>query len=952
MFLTALLNFLSTVAPTTSFWDCGEFIAASFTLGVPHPPGAPFYLLLGRLFSMLPLGENIGYRVNLISCLVSALTILFLYLSTVLIIRQWRGLEKTVADKLTVYGGAAVGALAFAFSNSFWFNAVEAEVYAISMFFTALVFWLALLWLNYNEVPLGNRILLFMFYVIGLSTGVHLLNVLAILSIVYIISFKKYPATVGSFIITAIIGVAVTGAIYPGIIQGLPLLIKIGTIWLVIPLLMGIFVLAVYLLKKDYRVGAFALFAALLFVIGYSSYIYIKIRSGMNPFLDENDPETWAGLLSYLNREQYGTESLFATMFKRAAPFWTYQINKMYIRYFNWQFLGGQGTPLLLFPFFFGLVGAVHHFFRDAKHAFVVLALFFMTGLAIILYVNQPDPQPRDRDYSYVGSFYAFAIWIGIGVVTLIETLQESFKKTNPAVVATVVALIALLLAPVQMYIKNHHTHNRQGNYVASDYSYNLLNTCEPDAVLYTNGDNDTFPLWYLQVVEGVRRDVRVVNLSLLNTGWFIQQIRDQEPKVPFSSKISDYYINTVVESRDASALLDRHWKQQQRVSIDGPNIDSPNMVWNVPAALSYPVGVGGRTEYFLRVQDLMILNTIAANHWKRPIYFAVTVSDDNLCGLRNIQNPAENFLAMEGLAFKLHPHAVPLVDGGRIAENMFYKYRYRNLDNPKVYFNDNIEKLLGNYRQGLIQLAFTYLTEAKDQGDSSVEGEDLPLMERITKLDSLRPNVKALTALQYMEKIVPEDNIPISYDLIRLQIGRLYSSLGRPEEMKKQLDKLVAQNSPLDFQRAYEYAVYYLSEALAYEEAQKLLDYCLTLNPSADTYQRVAYAWLQLGPDSGYACDVLTRYLSEHNDRQSRLRIAAQAVMLGMDYYALSIYEALWQSNPGDRAALEGLVEIYKRKGSYDRALTLVKDWLGTYPDDAGMIQKMNEIQNLINYR
>ncbi len=897
---------------------------------------------------MLPIGNDVGYRVNLISCLLSVFTVLFLYLSIVLIVRQWRGKEETTTDKITVYGSAAVGALTFAFSHSFWFNTVEAEVYSPSMFFTAVVVYLALLWLEYSEVPKGNRILLFIFYLIGLSTGVHLLNVLTILSITYIVAYKKFPASPKMFLATGLIGAGITFLIYPGLIQGLPTMITHFSIWSVVIIFVGLVILAFYLIKKDQRVAAFGVLSILLVFIGYSTYIMIKIRSGMDPFLDENDPETWAKLLSYLNREQYGSESLIASMFDRKAPFWSYQINKMYIRYFNWQFLGGQGTPMLIFPFLLGIIGMVHHFFRDSKHAFVVFTLFIMTGLAIILYVNQPDPQPRERDYSYVGSFYAFAIWIGIGVITLIEMIQDGLKKINPSVTAIGVTAVCLIAAPVQMVVKNYHTHDRSGNYVAWDYSYNLLQTCEPNAILYTNGDNDTFPLWYLQMVEGVRTDVRVANLSLLNTGWFIQQIRDKDPKVPMPSKINDSYIKNVIDSREVNSLIDRRWQETRKVSIDGPTIDSDRLVWDVPAPLSYPIGPGGANEYFLRVQDLMILNTIAANHWERPIYFAVTVSDDNLIGLRNIKDPSKNYLSMEGLAFKLHPEPVPMIDGGKIAENMFYKYKYRNIDNPDVYFNPNIQKLLGNYRQGLIQLAFTYLSTSKASGDSSIVNSDLPLEKRLEILDTLSPYDKALTALDFMESTVPEDLIPIKYDLISLQIGRLYASLGKPEGMTQRLDRLVEEYSPLDFNRAYEYAVYYLSEAKNMERAQRLLDYCLQLNPSLEAHQRVAYAWMQLAPDTTYIWDIFDRFLAQHNDRQTKLQVASQATMLGLDNLAFSIYEPLWMANPSDREAVAGMIEYYTRHANYDRAKTLIRDWLGAFPNDMEMTQKMLELEML----
>ncbi len=742
---------------------------------------------------MLPTAEDIGLRVNLISVLVSSFTIMLLFLCIVHLARAWRGFEKTVAEKIAVYGSASVGALAFAFSHSFWFNAVESEVYAVSMCFTALVFYLALLWLDYADVPLGNRILLLISYLIGLSCGVHLLGVLALMSVTYIIAFHKKPVTFGNFIGTGVIGACIILAIYPGIVQGLPFIIEKLSIWAVVFLLILLAVLAVVFIRKDMRLPAFAALSILLVVIGYSTYLMVKIRSGVNPFLDENDPQTWSGLLSYLNREQYGSESLFLTMFKRKAPFWTYQIKKMYLRYLGWQYF--ELSKFFGLPFLLGIVGAVHHFYRDRKGAFTNLVLFFMTGLAIVIYLNQDDPQPRERDYAYVGSFFAFAIWIGLGALAMVEFIWEYLRNRRSALTAALACCVCLAAVPMNMWAHNHHSHNRSGNFVAWDYSYNLLNTCEPNSILYTNGDNDTFPLWYLQAVDSIRTDVRVVNLSLLNTGWFIKQIRDKYPRVPMPKRFDDNYVDNVLESRDFQAVMERHWLPKRKVSIDGPTPDAPKLVWDVPATVSVPVGSSGQVEYFLRVQDWMILNTLAVNQWKRPIYFAVTVSDANLLGLRNIQDPSKNYLRMDGLAFKLMPQPTPLISPELMAENLIKKYRYRNLNNPHVYLDDNIVKLLGNYRQGILQLAFYYLSEASRRGDTLETGRDLPLAERVERFDELPMRVKALTALDFIEDRIPEDLIPSRYDLITIQIGRLYADLGKPEELDRRL-KLVEQRS------------------------------------------------------------------------------------------------------------------------------------------------------------
>lgn len=952
VFVVALAVLASTVSPTESFWDCGEFIAAAHSLGVPHPPGTPFYLIIGRLAAMLPVVRDIGLRVNLLSALVSAFTSLLLYLCIVHLARAWRGPETSITDKLMVYGSAVIGALALTFSHSFWFNAVEAEVYAMSMTFTALVLYLALRWLDAADRPTGNRILLLIFYLTGLACGVHLLNVLALLPIAYIVAFKRYPLTFKTFLITGIIGSAIILAIYPGVVQGVPLLISKITILGMAVILVGLVWAASELVKRDKRAPAMAVISLLLVILGYSTFLIIKIRSGQDPFLDENNPETWEALLSYLNREQYGSESLFLTMFPRKAPFWTYQVRDMYLRYVGWQFL--EPARFYAIPLLLGVLGFFHQIAKDKKGALINVVLFLMTGMAIVMYLNQDDPQPRERDYAYVGSYFAFAIWIGLGALSLVEMAVNGLKKLKPSVAAAGGVAVLVAVAPLNMLIKNYHDHDRSGNYVAWDYSYNLLNSCDQNGILYTNGDNDTFPLWYLQVVEGIRTDVRVVNLSLLNTGWFVKQIRDKEPKVPLPPKVTDAYVENTVDSHELSGLMDRRWAQSRKVSVEGGSPGSPKLVWDVPGPLAYPIGPGGQQEYFLRVQDLMILNTIAMNaaaDWERPIYFAVTVSDNNLVGLRNIRDISKNYLSMEGLTFRLMPQWCDLINPDKVADNMMRKYLYRGVDDPTVYFDDNILKLLGNYRQGLIQLAYHYITRADQTNDHDTTGASLPLKEKLDGFDRLPPRIKALTALEFMDKTIPEERVPIKIDALSLQIGRIYADLGRPEELRQRLDRVIAAQ-PMTTQSAYEYGAYFLSDAGDQTRARELFEKSIALNPDVENVLRVAYTWVQFGGDTGYAADLFRRALAKDANRQVKLRIAGQAVALDMHDFARSIYEPMRRADPGDAAAVQGLIECFKNSGDYQRALGLANDWLGAYPADSVMSHKREELRVLVSGR
>ena len=579
-FLISFFVYFSTIAPTTSFWDCGEFITCSYVLGVPHPPGAPFYLLIGRLFSMIPWAADIGLRVNVISALTSALTVMLAYLIISKLISLWRGEAKNFEDYFIQIGGSFIGALAFAFSDSFWFNAVEAEVYAISMFFMALVVWLILVWYEKADEPAGDKYLILIAYCIGLSIGIHLLSILALPSIFLLYYFRKHSFQLNKFIIFIIISSLIFFIIYPVTVKKLPSLILIlkthfgislafyFTFLFIITFLIALIFSIVY---KN-RILSLFLVGFLMILLGASTFTGVYLRSNLNPVIDENNPENLENFVKYMNREQYGDWSLI----ERRAPLWDYQIKKMYLRYFGWQFAGKGverdadgllaetfslrgfwGIPLLV-----GILGMAFHFFRDRRRALAILLLFLMTGLAIVIYLNQPDPQPRERDYVYVGSFFAFALWIGIGAGAILELIHSRVTKINinPKLKLALVSLILLMFIPVRMLAFNYHSHDRTGNYLAFDYSYNLLQSCEPNAILFTNGDNDTFPLWFLQYVYNIRRDVRVVNLSLLNTSWYIYQLRDFEPKV-----------SLMLDNSQIDQLGLMYWPEKQLIRIKIP---------------------------------------------------------------------------------------------------------------------------------------------------------------------------------------------------------------------------------------------------------------------------------------------------------------------------------------------------------------------------------------------
>ena len=713
MFLIAAVVYLLTLEPTISLWDCGEFISSAFKLQVGHPPGAPLFMIVARFFSLFA-GDHlnkVAMMVNAFSGIASAFTIMFLFWTithlAIKLIGYRQALSNTGStdpealnfrDKIIILGSGIVGALAYTFSDTFWFSAVEGEVYASSSLFTAVVFWAVLKWENEADSKYANRWLILISYLMGLSIGVHLLNLLAIPAIVMVYYFKKYEVTTSGVIKALLTSMLILGAMMylmiPGVIwlasrfelifvNGFGLPYNSGVLFYILLLIGGL----AFGLWKTYKNKKTVLNTVLLMItviiIGYSSFAMILLRSLANPPMDENNPETIFALQYYLNREQYGDrplvkgqyfnavpkgikegkatyspidgkykvtnkklayqyDSRFTTLFPRMwssdnehinvyiewaglkesklfeprrdaennvmrdkdgkviydrdAPkdppgfannlkfFFTYQVGHMYFRYFMWNFAGrqndiqGYGDPLngnwisginpvdeiligkqdklpassknapsrntyYFLPLLLGLFGLIFHLQRDVKNFWVVMLLFILTGLAIVVYLNQTPSQPRERDYAYAGSFYAFAIWIGLGVLAIYDSIGLRLRK---GLTACSVSLLCLLLVPGIMASENWNDHDRSGRYTARDIAYDYLMTCAPNAILFTNGDNDTFPLWYAQEVEGIRTDVRVVNLMLLNMDWHIDQMRRkayESDALPISLT-PDQYIN------------------------------------------------------------------------------------------------------------------------------------------------------------------------------------------------------------------------------------------------------------------------------------------------------------------------------------------------------------------------------------------------------------------------
>ena len=690
VFIIALGLYLKTMAPTISLWDSGEFIACAYTLGIPHPPGAPLYILWGRLFALLPIG-SVEQRVVLISPLVSAAAIWCVFSTTTLLVRgalKSGGMPSPGQDQqLAALAGGVVAALSLACSYTFWFNATEAEVYACSILFVCLSVWLALRW---SVGPLDKRSyrwLLFIAYMFGLSGGVHLLCLLTIPAILILIGCADSSLR---RLIWVLLGLGANGLIAMAVWGPS----KTGGAVLILALVAGLY----YLYHRDRRSCGLLIAALVLFGLGYSTYATFYIRSGLNPVIDENDPETWAALIKFLGREQYGTESLLAGMLEAKASR-IYQFWHLQMKYFFAQFqfpLGEsavefrratdpsrQSVAVSVLPYLLGLGGLLWQARRDWRRFLAVLALFATMGFGLSAYLNMSDPQPRERHYVFVGMFYAFALWMGLGWSGLVETLRRRLRLANGWLMA--LAGVGVLL-PVGMGVKLYNQVDRTGDYLGRDYGYNLLQSCAPNSILFTNGDNDTFPLWFLQEVEGIRPDVSVVHLGLLNTGWYLKQLRQRLPAIDI--RYTDTYIDSVL----TVDLGLRHWPGPKTIELAGLAIEV------VPFE-----------HRMLRVQDIAVLKIVEWNDWERPIFFSVAVPVENQVGLTS-------YLSLNGLAYRLVREREPRLDQKEMERNFYRVFQWRNLLGRKMTSDPGIAPLLFNYQAAVMQLADFYRQKGMDE--------------------------------------------------------------------------------------------------------------------------------------------------------------------------------------------------------------------------------------------
>ncbi|NNF07276.1 MAG: DUF2723 domain-containing protein, partial [Candidatus Eisenbacteria bacterium] len=599
VFLVSIAVYTITLTPTVPFWDAGEYIATSFILGIPHPPGTPLYVLIGRIFTMLPIG-TVAQQVNWLSALASSITILFTYLITVKMTRSVYKPEEGENHKVLSYVAGIVAAFIAAFATTFWDNAIEAEVYAGACAIMTFCIWLIMRWQERLDEGTEDGLLLLITYIVGIGVGIHLQVAIAAWPAVIFVfvcrpHYLKQWNYLGWAIVTLSLGIGINGLTF---------------LW-------APFVLVVTLIMwlLSGRLHRLAFFSSVLFILGLSVHFYLMIRSNLNPVINEGAPGNWQALWEMLIRDQYKPGSPF----DRKAPVW-YQIDHMWLRYMMWNFTLYGSKLTALIPLAIGAVGAVVQFMRDKKQSAITFALFGLLGPGMVFYMNFRQGEVRERDYFFVQNFQFMSIWIGIGSAFVLHWLSKNFggKKSMTAILGALFVMMALL--PLA---HNWRSHDRRGYVLAENYAHNMLMGCEEGAILFTNGDNDTFPLWYLQEVEGVRKDVRVVNLSLLNTPWYIKQLRDLDPQLPIvwtDGQIESIYI--ALEYVIASATAQG---RQVRIPTEvSQHWDNESLQYILESLRA----IGADPGRDVSVRELAGDQIIRENEWKKPIYIATSVPD------------------------------------------------------------------------------------------------------------------------------------------------------------------------------------------------------------------------------------------------------------------------------------------------------------------------------------
>ena len=826
VFLAAAVVYLITLAPTVPFWDSGEFIAVSYILGVPHPPGTPFYVLLGRIATLIP-WATVAQRVNAVSAIASAFTVMFTYLCGLKIIRLAQGAERRATDDWIAQVGAVTGALMFAFSDAFWENSIEAEVYALMSTAQIMVFWLGLRWWEEHERRPTAGPLLLCVYLMWLCVGLHLgVAIMGLPLMVLVAAVDRRVALVfaapflsSAFVIMGLERMAgailvlgtFTFAIYAWQKKLSGWVVLAGAIAAVIGMVPAFgdadftagtalvaaasLVVPLALLARRTREGRILALAIALMVVGYSTHLYLPIRAARHPAVNEGNPSDWGSLRDLLERKQYGQTS----MFQRRAPL-SAQLDKEFWRYFRRQWPLAR-TPRLwgaLLPLTLGLVGG-GWLLRRERISFLYTGTFLgLTTAGMIVFLNFTDHEVRERDYFFQSGYHAYSMWIGIGVAFAIGWVRDSFASGRSRTIAAASTAALLAFQPVLLCRNLWFTHNESRNWIAHDYAYNMLAPLDPNSYVYTNGDNDTFPLWYMQQVENVRKDVRVVNLSLLNTDWYIKQLRDEEPKVP------------IVLTDEAIRMLGR------------------GLVQDSTGRVLY-------TNEFM-VQHITDVSRKGATGWVKQPYFAVTVPEH--MGL-------EPYFTLEGLVYRVNRDSLQgAIDVAKTRKALYETFKYRGLFHADgswdstVFKDENASTLTRNYAAAHLQLAVTYRHEHRID-DAIAE------MERVARMFP-----------DYVEVLVP--------------LGGFY--LDKGDTLKAfELFRKLAERRPGNPEARYYYGVSLVTRG-DLENGMHELDAAIQLDPDYNMAYYAAYSLLLERGQRPRALEYLERWIRLHpNDNGAR---------------------------------------------------------------------------------
>lgn len=894
VFLFVWCIYFMTVAPTLSFWDCGEFVACSYSLGVPHPPGTPLFVIFGKFVSMV-LGfiPEKALRINLISTTGGALSAMMVYLIAIRFLIIGFGKPKTFWRRFALYSGGIISALCSAFASTVWFNNVEAEVYGANIALMLLQNWLIMKWADNRENPGSDRFIITIVFVAFLNIGLHVQAMLVLPSFfLYVILLDKEKLTDWRF---WIIGVVLLMQAF-----------AVGTfIWLA-PLT---FILTIFFFifskpgkKRQWRLVFWMCLVALL---AYSVHIYIPIRSAQDPIIDENNPElkiesfedifnpeSYAQFRYFLERKQYGSESMTEQMFTRHGS-WKNQIwngkhmgyGLYHVRQFHRDVTiypelskGAEWVAfdfskpadlarllIYLIPTFIMIYGMYALYQRNRENSLMFISLFLSTSFGMILYMNFKDGtvpgfarEVRERDYFFTMGYLYYAFWVGIGCAAIMNWLLDHKKEIVRNVVAPV-SIVVLSLMPVVPLAANYKSHDRTGNYVPWDYSYNLLMSCEKDGILFTNGDNDTFPVWALQEVYGVRKDVRIVNLSLLNTGWYIEQLKVLEPKVPISFSLDEI-----------AGLQHR-----------------PNP-FEKDARIRYPVGdkmlnviMPGRERHrVMRIQDIMVMNIVQSTAWKKPVYFAVTVSDDNKMGL-------DPYLQMEGLVYRVNQEPVrERINVEKTIRNLDYVYRFRGLGDGSFRLDDDTRKLLSNYSASFIGLALD---------------ERRPIDALLRSVESARKEAEDLEKTDSLKMVEKKRSLAALEEQYKTRLDRVLGLLNRCTSMV-----------PDDW-RPRVLLVEFLLNHHRYEEAEKICRQGIKVEPNRSEYH------MQLA----IALEKAEKYAE-----------------------AIKVYQTAIAMRPDFYNAYESVANMYMEQGKKDSAVRSYEDWLRRHPGDRRAAQAIEALK------